>query len=172
MTEENIFKNIYPTDVKLSDFVVDTDMFMDSVAASYLLNQEVLFINNYPYITNPWAPQEKQKVGPETTVIFVICNDVFAWGCGDAEPIKCSENIGCELYELLKLYLENKTWGVIKWVSIKRNERPQKPIVDSMKQISVWDETMEALPLNKYDQICYDATNCSIHKPDVVSITD
>ncbi len=38
------YQNIYPSDVNLSDFVIDmsehgiTDMFMDSEAASYLLN--------------------------------------------------------------------------------------------------------------------------------------
>ncbi len=59
----------------------------------------------------------------------------------------------------------------MKWICIKRNQKPQKPIVDSMKRLGVWDETMEVLPLNKYDQACYDATNCSIHKPDVINTT-
>ena len=175
MEEEYRFENIYPDDVKLSDFILDmsehnmADSFLTNEAISYLMNQEVLFANSRPYVNNPWMPKEKWETSEETLVLFVSCGDTFAWGGSDAESITYSENIGSEIYQLLEYYLENRTYGVTKWVCIKRNQQPQKPLADSMKRDGIWNDIMESLPHNKYDYACYETTGCTIRKPDTIN---
>ena len=177
MSEEYRFENIYPDDLKLSDFVLDMsthnlpDSFLVEEAISYLLNQEVLHANSRPFISNPWMPREKWEIGEETLVLFVLCGDTFAWGGSDSEPVTYSEDIDSELYKLLEFHLENKTYGVTKWVCIRRNQQPQKPLADAMKRQNVWNDVMESLPHNRYDYACYQSTGCSIHKPDMIHTT-
>lgn len=62
--------------------------FQEERALAYLLNEDVLFINSRPYIQNPWSkPEHREVSGSETIVVFVECNDLFAWGFSDAENI-------------------------------------------------------------------------------------
>lgn len=77
--------------------------------------------------------------------MYVNCNDVFAWGCADAEDISLDE---------LKRYqqLSKTKWGDVKWVCIKRNEKPQYPMIWDMHKDGEWDEQMEALPDNYYNK--------------------
>lgn len=50
---------------------------------------------------------------------------------------------------LLKIYLCDKTWGVIKWVIFYLNMKPSIRTVHSMKMNRVWDDDMESLPDNR-----------------------
>lgn len=36
---------------------------------------------------------------------------------------------------------------------MKRNEKPQAPLVEYMKELNKWDDVMENLPKNKYDEL-------------------
>ncbi len=76
--------------------------------------------------------------------IHVNCNDLFAWGCADSEPLPMSE-IGA-------FYKAWKAGRVDNWASARRNLQPQSPIRDRMKKNGKWDEAMEALPKNPDDK--------------------
>ena len=129
--------------------------FNASKAVAFLLEEDVLFINSRPYVEAPWQPKEEWTISENyTIVVFVLCNDVFAWGCADAEELDYSERNEekNELKELLEFHLNcDKGWGSVKWVCKKRNEQPQAPMITAMKEVGAWNDMMEALPLNKYD---------------------
>ncbi len=120
----------------------------EGMALSQLLADDVLFCNTREFI----CPFDKDgKNGrEETIVLFVACNDVFSWGCADADPIKSGESPGDELFELYTLWLQNKRWGATKWSCLKRKEQPQDPIRDQMKAEGYWDAELEALEPNHY----------------------
>lgn len=101
----------------------------ESMAISQLLRNDELFMGANP------AKEEK------TIMLFVLCNDLFYWGCADAEPISPEE-----LEIFYTAWLNDKRWGTQKWVCRKRSLRPQVPIVKSMKEAGVWDDAMELLP--------------------------
>jgi hypothetical protein len=103
-----------------------------------LLKDDVLFPNGREYI----CPVSK-KVEPETLVLFMNCNDVWAWASADAIEVAFDE-----LPELLKYHLEDPRWGATKWACRKRNMRPQRPIRERMKQDESWDDLMESLSKN------------------------
>ncbi len=127
-------------------------MFMEEDALAYLLKEDVLFFNTREYITPDWdknkrkeGEERKLEICGETIVLFVNCNDTFAWACADAECI-CEDEIE-DLYVFCKMY----KFGSDRWVCLKRNEKPQKPLVDMMKKENEWDELMENLLDNQYD---------------------
>lgn len=72
--------------------------------------------------------------------LYVLCNDLFAWGCADGEPIKGSDEI-----EAVWRAWKSGSWGVERWCCLRRQMRPQYVIEQSMKKAGVWDETLEAL---------------------------
>lgn len=101
-----------------------------------LLEDGVLFCNTRKYVC-PFSKEEQ----PETIVLFVNCNDTFALGGGDAEPITTDELSG-----LYKLHHESPMWGSTKWVCKKRNLKPHQYRIKQMKKDGVWDDMMESLP--------------------------
>lgn len=106
------------------------DMVVESNAIAILSFYEVVF----PYFNN------------NTCCLAVMCNDVFAWASADAEPIESEE----ELISLTKEVIKDLTWGSVKWVSKKRNMKPQQPLIDMLKANNSWDQDMESLPSNLY----------------------
>ena len=79
--------------------------------------------------------------GEPTTVLYVLCNDLFWWATADAERLPNSE-IG----RLYKMHMANKQYGADKWCCLRRKLRPQVPIVERMKKDGFWDAELEALP--------------------------
>lgn len=77
----------------------------------------------------------------------VVCSDIFAWACSDSEPLEYHE-----LQDLYDMWIKNKTWGPAKWCCIKRNQKPQDPVVDAMKKAGAWNDEMEALGENTMDK--------------------
>jgi hypothetical protein len=77
---------------------------------------------------------------------LVMCNDIFAWGCADAEYIDDEE-----FDNLYAMWYNDMEWGGARWCCIKRNEKPQLPVVKLMKEAGSWDDVLEALPENQYD---------------------
>lgn len=81
--------------------------------------------------------------GYKMTEIMVGCNDIFAWGIADSEPLPAYE-----IRKLYEMWKADPEWGVQKWCCMHRNEKPQSPIAEDMKRDGAWDETMENLPQN------------------------
>ena len=75
--------------------------------------------------------------------LLVNCNDIFTWGSSDCEDI--DRNDVPVLYDMWKT---DHVWGSAKWCALKRQQRPQEPVVKRMKEAGVWDEQMEALGKN------------------------
>lgn len=114
----------------------------EELALAHLLEAEVLFCNERAY-TCPLTG----KTEPATVVLFVLCNDIFAWGCADAESFTKAD-----IPMLYKLWQADKMWGPVKWVCLKRNEQPQAPVARDMKKAGAWDESMDRLERNYYDR--------------------
>jgi hypothetical protein len=118
--------------------------------------QLIKVFGNVDVILNNTDPKEQEKLAElmrEDVVeigfdenLYVNCNDIFAWGCSDAEQLPLDE-----ISNLYKLWLENKMWGAAKWCCFKRNEKPQNPVEKEMKAANVWDNQIEKLPNNYYD---------------------
>lgn len=77
--------------------------------------------------------------------MFILLNNIFAWACSDYENVTFKD-----LHDIYTVYLKDNKWGTIKWACVKRNEKPQDPIVEKMKEDGSWDKKMEALPDNYY----------------------
>lgn len=80
------------------------------------------------------------------TSVLVGCNDVFAWGCADCEPLPHDK-----IPELFALWHADHEWGAAKWCCLVRGEKPQAPVVEMMKKSGSWCERMDALSPNRYD---------------------
>ncbi len=82
--------------------------------------------------------------GYKSTELLVNANDVFAWACGDSEPLPA--------YDIKDYYTNvfksNERFISTKWVCKHRGMKPQGPIVRDMKLAGVWDDEMEALDDN------------------------
>lgn len=116
----------------------------EALALAILLADNVLFYNN--------AKLSTPKNDNWNTVLYVFCSDVFVWACADAESISNSDgDEGSEIIELYKLWKENKKYGAVKWACLKRNMQPQKPLKKQMITDGYWDEQLENLPKNEYD---------------------
>ena len=108
--------------------------------AAHLLEENILFVNSRKYVIEDAISKN------ETLILHLNCNDVFAWAYADGEDVSYNE-----LPELFKMYEANRDCGPTQWVCIKRNQKPQAPIVKYMKENNGWNEIMEALPENKYE---------------------
>lgn len=141
--------------------------FDESIALSQLLAEGNLFPNWRSYTHDRDMPQPRSilrrvrgfilkklnlaKIHDRTTVLYANCNDIFAWGCADAESIPNSE----ELKKLYDFSAKYPTWGTAIWCCTVRKERPQKPVEDAMKESNEWpEELMSTLNENCYDKAC------------------
>lgn len=120
----------------------DTE-FVPEEAVKYLLEQDVVFVNFFPITLFNGHPDSP------TAVLFVNTNDVFAWGFADAENIKHEDALE-SLYIHVRM---NPKWGSTQWACKQRKEKPQKPVMDSMKEQGAWTAELEALPDNNYDKM-------------------
>jgi hypothetical protein len=115
------------------------------LAMAILMAEGVCFMNN--------AKLEDPKNDNWNTVIYVLCNDIFAWGCADAESISNSDgDDDSEVLDLYRMHREDSMWGSAKWCCKKRKSKPQRAVIDAMKKAGVWDEVMESLPDNIFGQ--------------------
>jgi hypothetical protein len=114
--------------------------------AAHFLEENILFLSSHKYVCG--EPDDMISKS-ETLILHLNCSDVFAWAFADGENVSYDE-----LPELFALYESNPKCGTIQWVCMKRNQKPQAPIVKYMKENNGWNEVMEALPENKYDAYC------------------
>lgn len=115
-------------------------MFEEEKALARLLAEDVIFLNSH-FWEESWPEDARKK-----TSLNVNCNDIFAWGCADAEGLDYAE-----IKALYDCWLANPTWGAAKWCAIKRNQKPQPPVIRAMKAAGAWDEAMEILGDNTQD---------------------
>ena len=69
-----------------------------------------------------------------TINLYVICNDIFAWACADAEKLPYTE-----IDNLYKMWRKDTYWGAAKWCILQRKMMPQEPVLEAMKKAGLWD---------------------------------
>lgn len=114
------------------------------LAAGVLFSNERSFLDIEPVTDGKGAVlswNQSKEIAGSTTILFVNCNDLFAWGCADSEDLPHDE-IG----NLYRMYIADPKYGVDKWCCFRRKQKPQDSIIEQMKKDGVWDERMEALP--------------------------
>ena len=92
------------------------EIFVPETALAHLLMNRVVFLNTH-HLEKDWPVKAQQSL-----VLYVNCNDTFAWGCSDAEDVSFNELES--LYKMWKDY----PLGADLWCMIKRREMPQKEV--------------------------------------------
>lgn len=96
---------------------------------AHLILEDVIFCNN------GWWKKEDGVSWPEDhTTLHVNCNDIFAWGCADAEDIKYGE-----IKELYEMWKKDPDWGAAAWCIQKRKQMPQFPVEKKIKEAGIWN---------------------------------
>lgn len=112
----------------------------------------LLLINEVIFLNTPWWKDDWPEEAKNATVMFVNCNDVFAWGCADAETIELHE-----IESLFDLWEKDSVYGAEIWCILKRKELPQRPVYNRIKERGIWDLDALAeehgLKANHYDGI-------------------
>lgn len=117
---------------------IDGDDVHEERALGEMLCHDVLFANE-----GVWRERDRES---PTVVLFVNCNDVFAWACADGEEVPFAE-----VPRLYRMWLADPGWGAAKWCCLRRKMQPQAPVVVAMKADGAWDAEMEALAPNSFD---------------------
>lgn len=111
-------------------------IFEPEMALAHMLMNDVVFLNDH------WWEKEWPEDARKRTSINVNCNDVFAWGCADAESM-----LHDDIEQLYRMWRKDPTWGAAVWCMIRRNQMPQKPVEERIRSAGVWD--LDALRLGK-----------------------
>lgn len=125
-------KQLQELDGKRPD--ADQDDFNVSYAVAELLLDERMFVNTH------------QK--DETLVVYVLCNDVFMWGCADAEAITT-----LDIEPLWRAWRAHPRYGSDAFCCKHRGVQPQPPLKNLMQAAGCWDAELEALPPNPADKM-------------------
>lgn len=115
-------------------------IFNEEKALARLLGEGIIFVNSH-WWEDDWPDQAKK-----ITSLNVNCNDIFAWACADGEEVEFDE-----IQALYDLWHKDRRWGAAKWCAIKRNQKPQPPVIKAMKENGSWDDVMEHLEKNYQD---------------------
>lgn len=87
----------------------------------------VLIANGWIGMNKHWWEKDWPEKAREQFCIFLNMNDMFAWGCADAEEITHDE-----LKDVYTHFEKNPEWGPVIWASKKRRQLPQQPVIDMM----------------------------------------
>jgi len=117
-----------------------SDHFEGEDALALLLINEVVFLNSH------WWEDEWPEEAKKRTSLNVNCNDIFAWGCADAESMNYAD-----IENVYRMWRADTEWGAAKWCAIRRNQKPQPPVIAAMKKADSWDDMMEKLGENTQD---------------------
>lgn len=136
-------------DNSLAERLKDEDIFdLDGIeefdaelCVAKMLLGGVLFVNSRKYMCD-----YRKSLQKETLVLFLNCNDTFAWGGTDAEEVSYED-----IKDLYKMWKASPVHGTTKWVCVRRNEKPQKPLQELLKKAGEWDDIFEKLPENRSD---------------------
>jgi hypothetical protein len=100
-------------------------------------------------IVVPLAARTSGEESKSVPGLYVMCNDVFFWGCADAEPLPllgfgdAQEEAFWDLYKKVRL---KGFWGSVEWCCMRRGMRPQAPVMRDMKAAGYWNKHLESLP--------------------------
>lgn len=111
--------------------------FDDAAALAVLLANEEIFLNSY------WWEGEWPEAAQKRTALCVNCNDVFMWGCADAEDIFHSE-----LRDLYEHWVKDPEWGSAVWCVKRRKLMPQPPVEERIRKAGIWDLDSMGLEVN------------------------
>ncbi len=128
-------------------------IFDENEALAHLLASQQVFLNSHWWMKEKeMDASEKDKAWPEdackTFSINANVNDVFCWGCADAEEVEYSE-----LESLYEHFHKDPSWGTAIWGIKKRGIFPQKPVEDAIRKAGIWDLDsmgLEENPSEKY----------------------
>lgn len=120
-------------------YINGEERYDEDLALAILLKESILFSNeaSFSYTFEGKIYNEK------TTGLFVNCNDIFAWGCADAENLPYDQ-----ISILYKMWKDDNKWGFAKWCCKIRNQQPQSPVKKDMIKDGSWDEEMDKLSAN------------------------
>lgn len=118
----------------------DEAKFEDEKALAAMLIEEVVFLNSY------WWEKEWPEAARKVISVNVNCNDVFAWGCADAESLPHDQ-----IEPLYRMWRKDPTWGSAVWCMIQRKQMPQKPVEDLIRKAGIWDLDKLGLGTNTMD---------------------
>lgn len=96
----------------------------------------------------PTPPRHIGDYIPSKALFSVNASDIFAWGCADSEFIESE----AELWQLAELVAAEPKFGEIHWLCHKRQQQPQPPWIERLKEAGAWDELLQNLPANKMDR--------------------
>ena len=124
--------------------ILNGGFYNENLALAYLLVNDACFLNNIDISKSmPFHYKEPTY----TTVVYVNCNDTFAFGGSDAECVSNSDgDDDSEIIALYKMVKESPKYGYAKFCALKRKMRPVKQIVKLMKDDGFWCEELEVLP--------------------------
>ncbi|HEY6020205.1 MAG TPA: hypothetical protein VIY48_09975 [Candidatus Paceibacterota bacterium] len=88
--------------------------------------------------------EDEQVHHDKDDVLCLNVNDMFCWGCADAEQVRETE-----IAEVYAAWKADPGWGLVKWAARKRNLQPQRPVIELMKKHGSWDDVMEGLGKNR-----------------------
>ncbi len=116
--------------------------FDDGEALALLLLKGVVFLNSH------WWEEDWPEKAQKSFNVSVNCNDMFAWGCADAEGLLYSE-----LEDLFSYWEKDPYWGSTIWVIKKRGEMPQRPVYEKIQDEGIWNLDEMNLTSNHYNHL-------------------
>lgn len=96
---------------------------------AHLLLEGIIFCNNGWWLEKQGKPWQSDYV-----TLHVICNDVFAWGCADAEDVTYKE-----IPDLYEMWRKDPQSGHEAWCIKKRKMMPQKPVEKMFRDDGIWN---------------------------------
>jgi len=106
----------------------EKEEFSSEAALTALLLEQKVFVTARWY-EDKWPEDAKKMIS-----INVLCNDIFAWGCADAEGLQYNE-----LNDLFNHYEKDSKWGTAVWCIKKRGKLPQKPVYEAIQADEIWN---------------------------------
>ena len=104
------------------------------------------------FLNSNWWEEEWPEAARKTVALCVNTNDVFAWGCADAETMTHGE-----IEQVYRYWVQDRAWGTAVWAMVKTKQLPQKPVADRIRKDGIWDLAALAaehgLRANHYDGV-------------------
>lgn len=122
------------------------EIFEEERALAALLMSESVFLNDH------WWAKEWPEEARNLTSINANCNDIFMWGCADAEEIPYRE-----LRSVYDHWVKDPREGVSVWCMKQRKQMPQRPVDKAIRAAAIWDldaiQKEFGLRANHYDGV-------------------
>jgi hypothetical protein len=111
-----------------------------------------LLLSGAVFLNSNWWEKEWPEDARKTVALCVNTNDVFAWGCADAESMMHDE-----IEEVFNYWNKDQHEGTAVWAMIKTKQMPQRPVEKAIRDAGIWDldelKEKHNLRANYYDGI-------------------